>query len=131
MRKSYYNEGFNIAWGFDKLNGIFVQVFNKEDELVLDFDQSIVLTGMPFSSKISRNKMIEVLSQYSQEALTDFYKFEKESLSDTLKGYIQDENGRYDDYEILKTYGDWFKFFDKVEKRFTLTDAFDLLVAQR
>lgn len=131
MRKNYFNNGFSVAFGFDRMNGIFVQVFDKDDELILDLDQSIVLTGLQFSSKISREKMIETLTKYSEEALKDFYEFENQPLSETLKGYAYNQDGKYEDYDILKTLGDWFKFFDKVENGFTLTDIFDCLVSER
>lgn len=130
MRKEYVGT-HTVVWGHDNHSGFFVQVFDAHDDMLVWKDQSEITMGFSICDSLKRDGLIETLSQYSPDALEDFYAFEKEPLPNVLRGYIQDENGRHDGCQYLETYGDLLKFNDKIEKHFTLTDMFDCLVKKQ
>lgn len=134
LRKVFTEKDKEIAFGLDHMNGVFLQVFSEidgEQELIEDYDQSLLLTGFQFSSPINREIIINTLTKYSSTILEEYLIFEKEPLSDLVIGYATNQDGFYPEKVFIRTNGDWINFFNSVDKHFILTDGLDLLIAKR
>lgn len=134
LRKSFEENGKIIAFGYDVLNGVFFQVFDANETSnipVVSYDQSLVLTGMRFSSPISKNAVREILAADYPNTFKEFTRFLKEKLPSLRYGHATDEEGRYEKKVEIVTYGDWVKFFETVETHFVVTDICDFLILKR
>lgn len=134
LRKSIEENGKLIAYGFDRMNGIFLQIFENEEsgsQIPLSYDQSVAMTGMFFSTPISRDVLRDVLAAKYPNSYEKVTSFLKEELSFPHYGHATDEKGRYEKKVEMITYGDWLDFFDTVDKHYIITDMFDQLIARR
>lgn len=135
LRKTVEGIDKMIAFGFDHMSGVFLQVFDKHsDERILqNLDQSLKLTGIDFAKPLTRNLALSVLEESAPDVLKDFLDFLEEDLDYLRIGYILNEEQKYtaDDKKFIKTYGDMVDFIDSVDKHFILTDSFDCLISRR